>query len=236
MKRFFILTVIMILLFVLIFLFKGENIFFIGLRPLQRFLYCPSGQASTRDNLCLSDNKLEMCQAENDLLKKTLNFLRQSKDNFILANVIGKRSESGIEWFLLDRGESCGVKIGLAVVDEGGVLIGTIAKVDDSISHLKPIFNSGSLISGDIIHNNEIISGIVQGEYKLTIKMRYIPTDRQIDVGDTVVTSGLEEHIRRGIVIGQVAEINKKSQSIFQEIIVNPLFNPDFRVVSIILP
>jgi rod shape-determining protein MreC len=66
--------------------------------------------------------------------------------------------------------------------------------------------------------------------------MEYVPLDKKISIGDSVVTSGLEENIRWGILIGQIVEINKKDNSIFQELTIKPLLNPNFKIVSIILP
>lgn len=236
MKKSIFYIIIIVLLLTIIFPLKGKNIFFFILRPFQYFFYHSNKEVSTNNSFHLHDSELEICRTENNLLRESLNFLKQSGDNFILSNVVGRRSEAGVEWFLLDRGARHGLKTGLAVVDEKGVLVGTIAKVDDFIAYLSPIFNRRSLIAADIAQGNGIISGIVQGEYGLGVKMKYIPIDRQINIGDTVITSGLEENIRRGIIIGQVTEINKEPNAIFQEVTIKPFFNPDFRIISILIP
>ncbi len=232
-----------------IFLLKGENIFFITLKPGQRIFYQAKEQSFAEDDFCrdlaIENVKLKIYQTENKTLKDILNFLQGTEDNFVLANIIGQRSEAGFNWFLLDQGADQGIQPGLAVVDEQGVLIGTIAKIEKSISYLRPIFDRHASLAADIITSNELLepnthsdvaSGIIQGEYGLTLKMKYIPLDKEIDIGDAVITAGLEENIRRGIIIGQVTEINKKPNAIFQQVIVKPLFNPNFRIVSVILP
>jgi len=62
----------------------------------------------------------------------------------------------------------------------------------------------------------ETTSGVIQGEYNLIVKMKYVSLSQKVEVGDIVITSGLEENIRRGIIIGEVAEINKNQMLFFK--------------------
>ena len=245
---------IIILLLIFIFLLKGENVFFDFLLPIQNFFYQLEAPSLSGDEfyhqLKIENVKLKKIQVENEIIRDHFNFLDKTKDNSILARVIGRKSVAGFKWFLLDQGANNGIKSGLAVVDQNGVLIGVVAKVKDSISYSQPIFDQHLFLAVDIItynpltqlplendiSNPKIASGIIQGEYGLTLKIKYIPLDKKINIGDSVITTGLEDNIRWGIVIGQVMEINKKPNDIFQEVIVKPLLIPNPKIVSIILP
>ncbi len=118
-------------------------------------------------------------------------------------------------------------------------MVGTIIKAEKSISFLQPVFDCHSLIAADIISSEKSlggISGLIQGEYGTSMKMRYVPWDKQIKAGDVVITSGLQEKIRRGLVIGEIAEISKKPNAVFQEVIVRPLKSfQDLRIVSVLI-
>ena len=245
---------IIILLLIFIFLLKGENVFFDFLLPIQNFFYQLEAPSLSGDEfynqLKIENVKLKKIQVENEIIRDHFNFLDETKDNSILARIIGQKSVAGFKWFLLDQGANNGIKPGLAVVDQNGVLIGVVAKVKDSISYSQPIFDQHLFLAVDIItynpltqlpskndiSNPKIASGIIQGEYGLTLKIKYIPLDKKINIGDAVITTGLEDNIRWGIVIGQVMEINKKPNDIFQEVIVKPLLIPNPKIVSIILP
>ena len=245
---------IIILLLIFIFLLKGENVFFDFLLPIQNFFYQLEAPSLSGDEfyhqLKIENVKLKKIQVENEIIRDHFNFLDKTKDNSILARIIGQKSVAGFKWFLLDQGANNGIKPGLAVVDQNGVLIGVVAKVKDSISYSQPIFDQHLFLAVDIItynpltqlplendiSNPKIASGIIQGEYGLTLKIKYIPLDKKINIGDAVITTGLEDNIRWGIVIGQVMEINKKPNDIFQEVIVKPLLIPNPKIVSIILP
>jgi len=246
--------IIIILLLIFIFLLKGENVFFKVLQPIQKSFYQLEAPSLSGDEfyrqLKIENVKLKKIQVENEIIRDHFNFLDKTKDNSVLARVIGQKSVAGFKWHLLDQGAGQGIELGLAVVDQNGVLIGVIVKVKDSVSYYQPIFDQHLSLSADIItynpltqlplendiNNPEIVSGIIQGEYGLTLKMKYVPLDKRINIGDAVITTGLEDNIRWGIVIGQVMEINKKPNDIFQEVIVKPLLIPNPKIVSIVLP
>lgn len=246
--------VIAVLLFIFIFFLKGENIFFNVLLPIQKSFYQLEAPSLSGDEfyrqLKIENVKLKKIQVENEVIRDHFNFLDKTKDNSVLARVIGQKSVAGFKWLLLDQGADKGIEPGLAVVDQNGVLIGVVVKVKDSVSYSQPIFDQHLSLAVDIItydpltqlplendiNNPGIVSGIIQGEYGLTLKMKYIPLDKRINIGDAVITTGLEDNIRWGIVIGQVMEINKKPNDIFQEVIVKPLLTPNTKIVSIILP
>lgn len=59
--------------------------------------------------------------------------------------------------------------------------------------------------------------GLVEGEYGLGIKMKLIPHFELIKENDLVVTSGLEEGIPRGLIVGQIKLIKNEPEELFQE-------------------
>ena len=206
--------IIIVLLLIFIFLLKGENIFFDVLQPIQKSFYQLETPSLSGDEfyrqLKIENVKLKKIQVENEIIRNHFNFLDKTKDNSVLARVIGKKSMAGFKWLLLDQGADKGIESGLAVVDQNGVLIGVIVKVKDSVSYFQLIFDQHLSLSADIItydplsqlplesdiNNPRIVSGIIQGEYGLTLKMKYVPLDKRINIGDAVITTGLEDSIR----------------------------------------
>ena len=85
------------------------------------------------------------------------------------------------------------------------------------------ITNNRSEISGAIQKDEEKISGIVKGNYNLSTTMELIPIDKNIKEGGIVITSGTEECIPRGLVIGSVSKIHKNDNDIFQKADITPL-------------
>lgn len=245
MKKFLPLFFIILLFYSLIFLLHGENLFFLIFRPSQRYFYEQKQTFVNEKKICedlkTENLKLKFLRSENEMLKEHLNFLTSSQDKFVLANVLGRQQESGLNWIIIDQGSKRGVKPGLAVVDQKGVLIGTVVETKDYISYVRPLIDLHSLIATDVINydqqeeKNGLTSGIIQGEYNLILKMKSVPLNKKVKIGDLVVTSGLEENIRRGILIGEVLEIKKNPNDIFQELIIDPLGDQDPRIVSVLI-
>ena len=244
-RKIFVFFIFVLLLYLSFFLLHGENVFFVLSEPWQKFLYRqkqnPVSQYDICEDLKIQNMKLKSYRAENETLKEHLNFLTESQDKFVLANILGRRYESGFNWIIINKGTKDGIFSGLAVVDQKGSLVGSVITTEDSISYIRPLLDLHSYVTADIINFNEdnkpeITSGIIQGEYNLIVKMKYVPLDRKVELGDIVITSGLEEGIRRGIMIGEVSEINKKPNDIFQELVIAPLAEQNLRIVSVLLP
>ena len=64
--------------------------------------------------------------------------------------------------------------------------------------------------------------GIVEGGYEISIQMNFIPQNEELNVGDAIVTSGLEETIPRGLLIGRVEAVKKEAYEPFQQAVITP--------------
>ncbi|MCF7907101.1 rod shape-determining protein MreC [Patescibacteria group bacterium] len=245
MKKFLPIFFVILLFYVLSFLLHGENLFFLVFRPTQRYLYDHQQSSVDEKKICedlkTENLKLKFLRSENEILREHLDFLTSSQDKFILANVLGRQQESELNWIIINQGRKKGLTPGLAVVDQKGSLIGTIIEVKDYVSYVRPLINLHSLVAADVISFNSqkeksrITSGIIQGEYNLILKMKNVPLSKEVKIGDSVITSGLEKKIRRGLLIGEILEIKKTPNDIFQELIIDPLGDQNPRIVSVLL-
>ncbi|MGC9049209.1 MAG: rod shape-determining protein MreC [Patescibacteria group bacterium] len=181
---------------------------------------------------------------ENVFLKKQLKFLNRQRYNFVLANIIGQKLEAGFNWYIIDRGTKDNLRPGLAVMVDDGYLVGKILRAEENYSYFVPILNNHFSTSVDFLPKNieristaKVTSGLVQGKYDLILEADLIPVDKDIAVGDYLITSGLENEIPRGLIIGEVESIEKKIDTPFQKAIVKPLISPaDLRIVVIPIP
>ncbi len=180
----------------------------------------------------------KILEEENSLLRESLGFLSRNKHAYLMANVIA-RGEIGdlsgyTEAITIDKGGNDGLKNGLAVIDDKGIMIGKIAAVKNNSSLVYLVNNSQCKIAVSAL-NDKNTSGVIEGELGLTTKMNFIPQNKQINPGDTIVTSGLEEFIPRGLVIGKVKTVNKESNELWQWAEIEPMIDQDRLIIVSVL-
>src|SRR6266513_2579051 len=150
------------------------------------------------DALKLQITQLQGKAAEADRLAALLNF-RQSHAGvpMIAARVIGASAGAASQTIQLDRGERDGIRKNMGVITPDGVVGAMLA---DS--------RTQSPVGG-------------QGEPLLV--MKYVPNDDTVNLGERVITSGMDRIFPRDLPVGTVAEI--KSGNPFKQIRIKPAAN-----------
>ena len=190
------------------------------------------------------EEKVEKLIIENAQLKTELtitqkleeqqDFITESGMEAVSAKIIGKNLQSDFQTLIINKGSEDGILVGLPVIIQQGVIIGKVVEVNRNNSQLILINDSYSSLAATIQNQNQT-KGVVVGDRGLSLKMELIPQDELIQVGDVVVTSGLETNIAAGLVIGQIEQIISEPNNFFQQAYLKPLtdFN-DLIVVSIL--
>jgi len=153
---------------------------------------------------------------ENDFLSKQMSFATKNNYDFEIARVIGKNVDETRNVIVVDKGENSGLKAGMPVMADQGMLVGKIMKVNKNDSLVLLVNDDLSKVAAKIQNESRTI-GIIEGEFGLGMKMRLIPQTEQLKEEDIVVTSGLEENIPQGLIIGQIESITKEPENLFQE-------------------
>jgi len=201
----------------------------------------------TINKLTAENVELKFLKEENSSLRKQLNFLAKSGKHYLMANIISRGELGGASQdsrsIVINKGSKDGLFPGLAVVSfvssgdsSQGVIIGKIVNVKDNISEIYLVTNKNCKLAAAILGENKT-SGIVAGELGLTIKMGFIPQTEIIKEGDLVATSGLEQNIPSGLVIGRVIKVIKENNEIWQSAAIEPQINLDsLSIISVLLP
>ncbi len=192
-------------------------------------------------NRLLAENaRLKIVEEENKILRDHLNF--QSKHNFqyILANVISRDSlvNSGTlnNIIIIDKGKYDGVVPGLLVLNEEGMVVGKVAQSKNYLAQVDLVTSRQCRLAVSTLTNGKTI-GVIEGELGLTIKMGFIPQTENLQVGDVVISSGLEKNIPHGLVIGKISKINRESNELWQSATVEPLADlENLNIVSVVKP
>lgn len=197
-----------------------------------------SGEKEAEANRLLVENaRLKSLEEENEILRQYLKFSEEEKKPFVLASVISK---GGITFdnlgsnLIINKGLVDGIKEGAAVLDSQGVIIGKVAQIKNNFSEACLITSAECKIAAKL-QNNDKTAGIIKGEYGLTIRMEFVPQTEEVKEGDIVVTSGLEQSIPSGLVIGKVTKVDKASNELWQSAIIEPLVDLDNLIIVAVL-
>jgi rod shape-determining protein MreC len=150
---------------------------------------------------------------ENRRLARLLDFKSDVPSQVVTARVIGKDASGIFQSFTLDRGETDGVKPGMAVVCADGV-VGRIAQASPHASRVLLLSDHNSGV--DALVERTRARGIVEGSLNRSCSMKYIKRGDEIDVNDVVVTSGLDGIFPKGILVGKVSGVTRKDFGLFQ--------------------
>jgi rod shape-determining protein MreC len=193
------------------------------------------------EELMIKNASLKKAEEENSNLRQHLKFLESGdKKKYVLADVVSREVFSGSKEnsgdMIINKGSDEGIVKGAVVLNEQGAVVGKITEAKEKISRFVLATNSACKFAAALQNSSRTI-GVTSGNLGLTIDMDYIPQMELVSAGDLVVTSGLEAGIPRGLVIGQVAEVNKSGNEIWQSANIQPL--ADFEalmIVSVLVP
>ena len=118
----------------------------------------------------------------------------------------------------------------MAVITSDG-LIGKINKVYNNSSEVKLISKSGNKYKTSIIikAKERDYVGIIDGIKNNLIEIKDISKDSNIEIGDEIITSGMENEIPKGIYIGKVKKIKSNKYNLSKKIYIES--NVDFNKI-----
>ncbi len=152
-------------------------------------------------------------------LQKLLTMKDQSDYVSMTARVIGMDQKSLIKTILINKGTSHGIRNGLPVINEQGVL-GRIIETSWHVSRVLLISDGNSNI--DALVQGTRVQGMLQGSGAMRCMLKYIAKTEEVKTGDLVVSSGMTEIFPKGLLLGTVIRADKKDSGLFQRIEVVP--------------
>jgi len=171
---------------------------------------------------------------ENEILRQRLMLPQVLRKMVVLAGVVGQNPEAE-QVVLVDKGTNDGLRVGLAVVTANDFLVGQVVEVNSSFAKVVLINSSDSSINA--LTQETRVSGAVKGSHGLEVAMEMIPVDAQIKNDETVLTSGLNEIIPGGLIVGQIKSVVKKESDIWQRAVIEPAADlKKLEQVFIVLP
>ena len=168
--------------------------------------------------LALLNSNLTQAQQENARLQRLLNFKTESSYQTLGARVIGRAPNFLSNTLYLDRGSVHGVHPNQPVVSDTGV-IGRTVLVTGTNCQVQLLTNADASIG--VMVERTRTPGVLRGTENLLLNLNYLSNTEEVNVGDTLVTSGLDSIYPKGLRVGKVVE-SQKGKTGFRAVLVAP--------------
>lgn len=167
---------------------------------------------------------LEYLREENVQLKKLLVYTDQNPtQKYITAAVYAQDPLNLSNLLTIDKGSNDKITIGQHVV-YNGIYLGQVIAVNKYNSQVKLITDPTLSIVGQIPSINS--NGIVHGQIGFGMIMEDIPPDAALSIGQLVTTSAIDANMPDNLILGEIIEVIKSDQNIFQQAIIKPYYQP----------
>jgi rod shape-determining protein MreC len=145
------------------------------------------------------------------------------------AKAINNTTNKRQNYITIDKGALNGIKAGMGVVSSTGV-IGTVKNVSQNFCSVMSVLHEKNAVSAKIKKSNYIGSIVWElGDYR-TAQLKDIPNHVELQIGDTIVTSGYSMVFPEGVLIGRIKEFNLPKGNNFYKIEVE--FSVDYKKIS----
>ncbi len=165
------------------------------------------------------NNRYKELILSNYRLRKLLNFQKNMPHSVVAAEVVGKDPSPWYKTIIINKGKADGLVKGSPVVVPDGIA-GQV--IDVSYRHSKVLLIIDQNSAVDALVQRTRARGIIKGESAGQCLFKYVLRKHDVKVGDTVVSSGLDGVFPKGLLIGHVSGVIRRSSGIFQEVTVSP--------------
>jgi len=169
--------------------------------------------------------EFEEIKRENERLRNLIGIQSKLEYETVIAEVVAKSPQNLYKTIIVNRGKESGIERWMPVVayqDGKKCVVGKVIDVQIYSARIQPL-NDQSNYLGAMLKDTRY-SGLLVGQSPVSEQCLFQYIDRRADIsyGDSVVTSGMGGVFPKGILIGEVVSVSKKTYGIFQEAQVRP--------------
>ncbi len=169
--------------------------------------------------------QLEVLQMENAQLRKYFDISQHADYPVQMAEIFSVNSDIFKRKVFIDKGTQKNVAAGQVVIDENGV-VGQITRVYPWLSEVTLITDKDHAVPVQILRTG--LRAVVFGSGNISnLSLRYMPISSDIQVGDELVTSGIDGTYPAGIPVAKINKIERDPAYPFAIINCTPLAGVD---------
>jgi rod shape-determining protein MreC len=200
------------------------------------------GSLSRQVRLLENDNRLyqakiarlEGAEEENGRLREQLKLLPRDRFKLLSADVIGHSVDGAREGLIINRGTTDGLREGLPVIVNDGIVVGSIVKADIVTSVVMLVSDTDFRLAASV--QGTKAQGLIQGGKGLDIFLEQVPRSEKINVGDKVVTAGVDGLFPANLLVGTVRTVSAPENEIFQSAKISPVLDVrQAQILSVIM-
>lgn len=187
--------------------------------------YSEDAEELREKNIALSSelSRLRRAKAENEELRKLLDYKPRENWKLLGAEIIGKTNTGDRNMFTLSVGESEGVRKGMAVITDAG-LVGRVYAVSGGFTIVEGLYNRSMRIAVKVARSR--VDGILSWDAADVLLVRNVPKALDVQEGDLIVTSEYSTFFPAEVPVGTVGKLESEPNSLFRRIVVEPLAHP----------
>jgi len=169
--------------------------------------------------------QLQTMHAENQQLRNLLALPQRAGFTTQTAEIVSAERDVFKRKLLINKGSGADIQAGQIVMDDKGI-VGQITRVYPWLSEVTLITEKDHAVPVEILRNG--LRTIVFGAGNTSqLVLRYMPTSADIENGDLLVTSGIDEIYPPGIPVATVVKIERDPAYPFARIICLPIAGVD---------
>jgi len=148
----------------------------------------------------------------------------------VQANVFGRDTSPVFRSIIIDQGSNDGVQVGMPVEAARG-LVGQVYRTSPNSAQVLLITDNISSISSRL-STSRALGLTTGGGLGGVMTLDWVELEASIDIGDIVLTSGLNGKFPQDLVLGRVIEVDRSEAELFQRAVLQPAV--DFDALEVI--
>lgn len=187
--------------------------------------YFSSIQALTDENAELTRKQVvvagrllrqDSVEQENQRLRALLDLKARQPVSGVVAEILYNTRDNFSRRVILNKGSQEGIDTGQVVVDDAGV-IGQVTRIYPLQAEVTLLTDKDQAVPVQLIRNGlrAVMFGVGDGQ----LELRFLAANADVQIGDDVVTSGLDGIFLPGLPVARVARIDRDSSYSFARIL-----------------
>ena len=161
-------------------------------------------------------------QLENRRLKEILKYSGSLEKRSIGARVVGHDVTPWFQAIFLGTGSEAGIELGMSVATPQGA-VGRVQSTRPGFSEV--ILVTDSRFAADVMVERTRVRAVAEGIGGNFCRLKYVSLVHDVVVGDSIVFTGFDGAMPKGMLLGTVVNVDHLKESLFQRVTVQCAVN-----------